>query len=127
MPSHWHNCSRRTVGNIAVAASLLGLLVMLTSPMLKAHHFSDFYRAGQPASQIQCHIFLAQPKAGTAQVSARARAMLNTISIAIETASTETESKPLAGFELASQVPVPRLPIHLKTGSSRDSDQDPLL
>jgi hypothetical protein len=122
-----HNYLRAAIGRIAVMASLLGLLAVLSSPMLKAHRFTDFYRAGTSVSQIQRHIFLAQPNAGLAQISAHAHALLTAISTAVETARTETALKPLTGFELASQAPVPRLLLRLKIGSSRDCEQDSFL
>jgi hypothetical protein len=120
------NYFRTAIGRIAVVAALLGLLAMLSSPMLKAHHFTDFYRVGESVAQIQRHIFLAQPNAGLAQLSAHAHAMLTAISIALGTAATQTAVKPLTGVELASQVPVARFLPRLKIGSP-DSDQDPFL
>jgi predicted lipid-binding transport protein (Tim44 family) len=119
---------RRLSRSIGVVASLLGLVLMLASPMLRAHHFTDFFREAQPASQVQRHIFLAQPQAGPAQqVTAHTRALLNTISAAVETAGLANRVKPLTGFELESRITVPRLLLRLKIKSSGNSEQDPLL
>lgn len=114
---------RRAIGAVALTACLLSLLTLLLAPLLRAHHFTARFRAPQEFSQIQRHIFMAQTKAGLAQGLANWTA----VSAPFAAVVSASRIKPLPGFELAGRIPLPRLLLRLKLGSSRASSPDPLL
>jgi hypothetical protein len=122
MGTRVHSGQRRYGRGIAVAVSLLGLIVLQLFP-LHLHHFAQRIRPSQELSQIQRHIFVAQPEAGPAQRIAD-NAGVSVLSLSIETVRA---ARLMPGFEVISGVPVTRLLLRLKLGSSRSSSPDPLV
>jgi hypothetical protein len=110
------------INSVAMMAGLLSLLLLLIFPLQRIHHFGTRLRTPQTVSQIERHIFVAQPKVVHAQVANYA-AMLTPFAAIVST----SQIKPLPGFDLADRVPLPRLLLRLKLGSSRASSPDPLV
>ena len=108
---------------IVVAASLLALAKLLTFPILGARRFTGCFRTSQALSQIQRHIFLAQPQAAPVVSGASCRAIYAPL------ADTEGagQIKPTAGFQLADHVSLPRFLLRIRSGPSHKSLSDPLL
>ncbi|HKD70262.1 MAG TPA: hypothetical protein VKB84_25720 [Candidatus Binataceae bacterium] len=112
----------KVVRSVAVAASLIALVMLLAFPALKARHFNESFRSSQTLSQIQRHIFVAQPEAGPALLAGTYSAPF-ALMVNLDAAA----EMPMAGFQLANWVPLPRLLLRLKLGSSRATASDPLL
>jgi len=106
-----------------MVAGLLSLLLLLIFPLLRARHFTTRLRTPQTVSQIERHIFVAQPKAVHAQGLANYAAIFTMFAAVVTT----SQIKPLPGFQLAARVPLARLLLRLKLGPSRASSPDPLV
>jgi hypothetical protein len=117
------NTSHDAFSTVAMGAGLLSLLVLLVFPLQKTHHFTARLRTPQTLSQVERHIFVAQPKAGPAQGIANCAALFTLLTAVIIVAGI----KPFAGFEWAARVPLRYFLLRLKLGSSRSSSTDPLL
>jgi hypothetical protein len=123
MASRSNSGVHRALGAVGVIACLLGLLTLLVFPLLRAHHFTARLRAPQALSQIQRHIFVAQPKAGPDQRIAD----FSFFSAPVVQVETVFRVRPGARYELASPVYLPRLLMRLKLGRAGNSGPDPLL
>jgi len=123
MFTRWQTSGPAALRNVAVAASILALATLLTFPILRAHHFTARFRTSQALSQIQRHIFVAQPKAGPVVLPASLLAISRLL------ASTEApcQTKPMESLPLGEYVPLTRLLLRLRLGSSHKSLSDPLL
>jgi hypothetical protein len=112
------------IDSVAMAAGLLSLvLLLLIFPLQRTRHFTTRLRTPQTVSQIERHMFVAQPKAVHLQ-GLENYAAIFTLFAAVVSAN---QIKPLPGFELAARIPLPRLLLRLKLGSSRASSADPLV
>jgi len=123
MLTHWQSPARKAIRTAAVATCLLALVMLLAFPALRARHFTPRFRASQALSQIQRHIFVAQPEVGPVVLAPSYRA-LHALLANLDAAG---QIKPMAGFRLAACVPLPRLLLRLRLSASRDSLSDPLL
>lgn len=124
MPSNWHSGTQRPLRSVALAASLLALVMLLAFPMLRARHFTARFRAPQTLSQFQRHIFVGQPENGPAELTAICPFPYTLL---VNNVAESGPIKPMAGFRVVDRVPLPRLLLRLKLGSSRKSAPDPFL
>ena len=96
--------------------------MLLAFPIRSAHQFSDHFRTPEVRRSIERHTPIAHPDSRSAERTPH-QALLPALLIPTDDLGA---IKPAAHFDLA-EIPISRLLLRLKLGSSRSSSQDPLL
>jgi hypothetical protein len=109
--------------SIRVSVCIVSVAMLLLFPAISSHHFDQHFGATQIRRSIVRHTFVDAPKDNSAEGIARID-LEPTIRVPV---TIESAAKPLATFELSSEVPPIRLLQRFKLGRSRSGEPDPLL
>ena len=106
-----------------LAACVVSVLMLLAFPIRQADQFTNHFRTPEVRRSIERHTPIAQPESGPAERIAH-QAVMPSVVMPVETGNVVD---PVAKVDLSFQVPLSRLLLRLKLGSSRSGGQDPLL
>ena len=123
MSIRFHSTTLKAATLFNLAGCVVGVLMLLAFPIRQAHQFTNHFRTPEVRRSIERHTPIAHPEAGIAERIAH-QAVLPALLVHIDTGAVV---EPAANIEFASQVPLSRLLLRLKLGSSRSGGQDPLL
>lgn len=101
-------------------ACAVSLLMLLAFPLRSAHQYTNHYRAPEIRRAIERNTPIAHPEAETAECIAH-QAVLPRL---LAPTHTGEVAEPVSNIEFFSQVPLSRLLLRLKLGSSRSGGQD---
>jgi hypothetical protein len=108
---------------IRVSVCIVSVAMLLSFPANSSHHFDQHFGSTQIRRSIVRHTFVDGPKDNGAEEIARID-LEPTIPVPV---IIESAAKPLATFELSSEVSPIRLLQRFKLGRSRSGGPDPLL
>jgi hypothetical protein len=123
MSNRFHSTMLNGTRLISSAVCAVTLLMMLTFPISQGHQLTSHFRVPDVCRSTERRTPIAPPEAETAERIAH-QAALPALPIPI---IINEVVEPTANIELPPQVPLSRLLLRLKIGSSRSSSQDPLL
>jgi len=125
MSIRFHFITRRIAGLLSLAGCVVSVAMLLVFPMQSAHQYANHFRTPQVRRSIERHTFIAHPDGDAAPAQRIAnQAVFPALLVPLDAGNAV---KPIANFELSSQVPISRLLLRLKLGSPRSGSQDPLL
>jgi hypothetical protein len=117
-----HFIQRKAASLLSLAACVVSILMLLAFPIRSAHQFSDHFRTPEVRRSIERHTPIAHPDSRSAERTPH-QALLPALLIPTDDLDA---LKPAAHFDFA-EIPISRLLLRLKLGSSRSGSQDPLL
>jgi hypothetical protein len=104
-------------------AFAFSVLMLLTLPIRSAHRYTNHFRTPEVRRTVERHTYVVHGNAGSAECVSH-QDVLVPVRVSVDDGDA---IKPAIDSEIAPQIPISRLLLRLKLGSSRSGNQDPLL